>query len=627
MRHALAILASLRSHQSLEEALFATSVATVEAMVDGEIVCEDDFADTYGMLVSHLLAARLRRLLHITDGWPWSLARLLQTSHAAEAVRGFESSVVAFRALAAAEPKSGAAQRLYERRQLQKPSNKAYIDAMAHRSEPAWDEGIALVTKTRLRVACQTQMIEDMNGAQQNARGLRSIVRFRRPERAMASVLKKKITSERHRWLELLVDSAEASRSDRLGQEYFVEDIGARSLPWGQIVSTTPSTSYYSPKAENITVNVADDVLVKHLHAMGDFNRCEDSWVGCLANVRHKILLGLKEADGSVAWHHGLFHFDRSAVLTWPGRLVKVAGTALMYFQHSDAVARPSLRPLTSLADLQACTFEWRSFAWQVRTLPKGTATVGMLPFIEEGPMGAVELAARCAFWSMDRGTVLSFAASRGIVVDDAASLAEVLFSVVQRVLLISDEAAVKILEKRLTLNDLTNTFADVFLEIDVAHEVLDRADASDLIQEQKEMQRVAQDDAAFRKSFRHKQEQLNKGKGRGAKTGKGEGKLAARYAAPSTIPQAQAREFAPEGTHIWRGVVRSEWCGHCPPHRRAAASWLVFGEQQALRVVLQRLWDQWLGLRGLDRSACPYDGLWDEAVAAQPAAAAAGAS
>ena len=165
MRHALAILASLRSHQSLEEALFATSVATVEAMVDGEIVCEDDFADTYGMLVSHLLAARLRRLLHITDGWPWSLARLLQTSRAAEVVRGFESSVVAFRALAAAEPKSGAAQRLYERHQLQKPSSQAYIDAMAHRSEPAWDEGIALVTKTCLRVACPTQIIEDMIGA------------------------------------------------------------------------------------------------------------------------------------------------------------------------------------------------------------------------------------------------------------------------------------------------------------------------------------------------------------------------------------------------------------------------------------------------------------------------------
>ena len=124
----------------------------------------------------------------------------------------------------------------------------------------------------------------------------------------------------------------------------------------------------------------------------------------------------------------------------------------------------------------------------------------------------------------------------------------------------------------------------------------------------------------------RERQEALYKGavKGRGAKKGKGRGKGAARYVVPSTIPQVEARTFAPEGASVWRGVVRSEWCGHCPPHRRIAASWLTYGEQGALRVVLQRLWDQSLGLRGVDRSACPYDGLWDDAADAEPRDAAA---
>ena len=58
-------------------------------------------------------------------------------------------------------------------------------------------------------------------------------------------------------------------------------------------------------------------------------------------------------------------------------------------------------------------------------------------------------------------------------------------------------------------------------------------------------MQRIAYVDAAFRKSFRQKQEKFNNGKGRGAREGKGNGKLAARYAAPSTILQAQARAYA----------------------------------------------------------------------------------
>ena len=49
----------------------------------------------------------------------------------------------------------------------------------------------------------------------------------------------------------------------------------------------------------------------------------------------------------------------------------------------------------------------------------------------------------------------------------------------------------------------------------------------------------------------------------RGAKKGKGRGEGAARYVVPSTIPQVEARTFAPEDASVWRGVVRSEWCGH----------------------------------------------------------------
>ena len=85
----------------------------------------------------------------------------------------------------------------------------------------------------------------------------------------------------------------------------------------GDIVSTSQATTYYSPKAEHITVNVADDALSKDAHAKGNFNLCEGSWVGCLCDARHRILLGLVGADGCVVWHHGLFRFDRSSVLTW----------------------------------------------------------------------------------------------------------------------------------------------------------------------------------------------------------------------------------------------------------------------------------------------------------------------
>ena len=249
-QHAWAIFGSLRCRASLEEALFATTVFAAEAMGVGEVVCEDDFADTFGMLASQLVSARLRRLLHITDGFPWSMARLLKPTLAAEAVHDFEGSLRAFRALAAAADNGPTALRLLARHQLHKPSNAAYIQAMSHRAERAWGDDMARLTMTRLRVACPTQIIEDMNGAQKNARAIRSTVRFKRPERSMAIVLKKKIISQRHHWLDVEVDAAAVRRNERLGAECFIENKDMRSMPWGDIVSTSQATTYHSPKAE-----------------------------------------------------------------------------------------------------------------------------------------------------------------------------------------------------------------------------------------------------------------------------------------------------------------------------------------------------------------------------------------
>ena len=46
---ALAIFAPLRCRASLEEALFATNVFAADAMGVGEVICEDNFAGTFGM--------------------------------------------------------------------------------------------------------------------------------------------------------------------------------------------------------------------------------------------------------------------------------------------------------------------------------------------------------------------------------------------------------------------------------------------------------------------------------------------------------------------------------------------------------------------------------------------------
>ena len=81
----------------------------------------------------------------------------------------------------------------------------------------------------------------------------------------------------------------------------------------------------------------------------------------------------------------------------------------------------------------------------------------------------------------------------------------------------------------------------------------------------------------------------------------------------PSTIPQSEARRFVPPGCYIWRGLDRSEWCGHCAPRKRVSASWHQYTEEGALRLVVRMLWSQYLEKEGLGRDACPYTDLFDD--------------
>ena len=66
----------------------------------------------------------------------------------------------------------------------------------------------------------------------------------------------------------------------------------------GDIERASQATTSYSPKAESITVNVVNLTLLKDTRAKGNRNLCEDSWIGCLCDFRHRVLLGLVGADG-----------------------------------------------------------------------------------------------------------------------------------------------------------------------------------------------------------------------------------------------------------------------------------------------------------------------------------------
>lgn len=83
--------------------------------------------------------------------------------------------------------------------------------------------------------------------------------------------------------------------------------------------------------------------------------------------------------------------------------------------------------------------------------------------------------------------------------------------------------------------------------------------------------------------------------------------------ALPESMSQREARRWIPEGTSIWRGNLRGEWWGHCPPNLSFHAKWSTYTEAGALKVVIRRLWREHLSMIGRGVDACPYPHLFED--------------
>ena len=78
-----------------------------------------------------------------------------------------------------------------------------------------------------------------------------------------------------------------------------------------------------------------------------------------------------------------------------------------------------------------------------------------------------------------------------------------------------------------------------------------------------------------------------------------------------TAIAQDEVNKFIPPYTSIGRGLVRCEWCGHCPPRQRISAAWAEHTEHGAMTVIVRQLWTQWLQLHGLEDKDCPVADLF----------------
>ena len=242
-----------------------------------------------------------------------------------------------------------------------------------------------------------------------------------------------------------------------------------------------------------------------------------------------------------------------------------------------------------------------------------------------------METAAHECWWGLSKTDIMDFAWDNGAPVETAMNRFDVIRVTNEHLLShLSPQERSAILHKGLLHFDDMIQFADSVLGIDGAIHTFVHADHDRVYEEKKQCEAHALTRAEFASSWKaYKKAELkaameaseakqNKSKktssaGTGsASSGSGGFGEPIRFEVESTIPQKQAKKFIPPNCQIWRGVVQSRWCFHCPPYTRISEPWNRGGEQVALKAILKRGWRQYLELNALDDEDCPILGLFD---------------
>lgn len=161
--------------------------------------------------------------------------------------------------------------------------------------------------------------------------------------------------------------------------------------------------------------------------------------------------------------------------------------------------------------------------------------------------------------------------------------------------------------------DDATSALGSEILQVDEALGVLERRDAEEFNKQKETFAQERTEKSDFRRAFGKKRRELlelAKSQAKGRKPAARSQNTKARKM-PCSITHERAKEFAPPGASVWRGLTRGEFCGHLPPYRRVSCSWARYGQEGSLRETLRLLWRQWLAAQGLGEADCPVQGMF----------------
>lgn len=272
-----------------------------------------------------------------------------------------------------------------------------------------------------------------------------------------------------------------------------------------------------------------------------------------------------------------------------------------------------------------ACSFEWVSPAGLWNRFPSAGewCTDGIRAVATKTAVWQplLEVAAWHGFWALGLPFVRSVAALVATPLNGATSLFDVLFAIVQHITKADDQTCMDMLLLRGAGMDPNATdCAEAILELDCATGQIDEEEKKELAQTQNETKASTDGYQTFLRAWRDKTRTMPSVSG-GSKSGGGrKGPTLGKYPSfPASMPsQAEAKQMAPPGSHVWVAWNSGAWVGHLAPFPRRSFPWQKHGHETACRLVLRHLWELWLAQQGMQTSSCPIGNLFSDSASSR---------
>ena len=515
-------------------------------------------------------------------------------------------------------------------------------------------QGIIDLAAARASALMQTKVIEDGIGQLRRAEKL-GMSNQLAPKKKYQTLIDSHALDQMHKYAIVDYENMVVPRGEQTALPDFVFKARAKhaSLPFKEVIGTNPAPRWFSTNAAGEAGLFSDLAFMNYCRKHGDWGCISKLYLCCLLRG-HRLLVKHKALHST--WFFALGGNTSRAGIGWPA-VEKRVGDGSGGF---TALFMPSCIPGDTGVDISKA-FPWlfvhnaedwvaMEYAWSP---PAVTAAVlGRTDAFEDlalgarpvlGPMPLLTLAAKRAFWDLKAASVQALLKHEGVGIASNASLYQKVKALVGHILRPSAEEMMEILASRFSKEP--DIFEEVVADNEELEDVVDDEDLQDLKAVNEDVGRAASAKKSFKDEYikEHavlKQKQRKaaadaaeaatlageaRGQAKASAKAKAKAKAAAELAGswkaghrwPTRMPadvtdmkEEVAQALAPPECRMWRDDFNCRWQAQFKYLGNKSRSWAKYGFDQALVLVLEWAWRQYLLHNGLDATHCPTQGL-----------------